>query len=276
MYNFFILKYPLYVLEYLKNIVIISDIILGKLNIKAREVKKMFKDIYITALKSFVSVIILFILTRFMGKKQLSQLTLFDYVVGISIGSIAADFAVESNISYVQGITGLIIYALFPIILSLISLKNYKARKLLDGTPTILIYNGKIIEKNLKKTKLTVNDLLEECRLKKVFNLTDIEFAILETSGKVSVELKSSNQPLTPKDMNIPTAYKGLCLNVIIDGEVIDDHLQLIGKDRNWLKEVLEKQNILDFKEVLLGYIDSNNQLIVQKKNEIIPYNPLV
>lgn len=167
MYNFFILKYPLYVLEYLKNIVIISDIILGKLNIKAREVKKMFKDIYITALKSFVSVIILFILTRFMGKKQLSQLTLFDYVVGISIGSIAADFAVESNISYVQGITGLIIYALFPIILSLISLKNYKARKLLDGTPTILIYNGKIIEKNLKKTKLTIMISLKNVVLKK-------------------------------------------------------------------------------------------------------------
>jgi uncharacterized membrane protein YcaP (DUF421 family) len=211
-----------------------------------------------------------------MGKKQLSQLTFFDYVVGISIGSISAGLAVDPSINYSEGITGLIIYALFPIILSLISLKSYKARKLLDGKPTILINNGKIIEENLKKSQLTVNDVLEECRLKNVFDLADVEFAILETSGKVSVELKSANQPLTPKDMNLQTAYKGLCLIVIIDGKILDDHLQMMGKDRIWIQEMLEKQNIFDFKEVLLGYIDSNKQLVIQKKNEPKPLNPLI
>lgn len=133
----------------------------------------MFNDILTTSFKSVVSVVILFILTRIMGKKQLSQLTFFDYVVGISIGSIAANFAVDSSINYAKGITGLIIYALFPIILSLISLKNYKARKLLDGKPTILVNKGQIVEENLKKTQLTVNDVLEECRLKNAFNLAD-------------------------------------------------------------------------------------------------------
>ena len=157
-----------------------------------------------------------------------------------------------------------------------ISLKNYKARKLLDGKPTVLVNNGKIVEENLKKAQLTVNDVIEECRYKNAFNLADVEFAILETSGRVSVELKAPNQPLTPKDMNIQAAYKGLCLNVIIDGEILDDHLQMIGKDRIWIQEELRKENVLDFKEVLLGYIDSNNQLIIQKKNNLIPFNPLM
>jgi len=228
----------------------------------------MLNDILTTILKSLISVAILFVLTRVMGKKQLSQLTFFDYVAGISIGSIAAAFAVDPSVNYAKGITGLIIYALFPIILSIISLKNYKARKLLDGKPTILINNGQIVEENLKKTKLTVNDVIEECRLKNVFNLADVEFAVLETNGEVSVELKSSSQPLTPKDMNIQTAYKGLCVNVIIDGEIIDDHLQLIGKDRMWLREELKKHNVSDHRKILLGYVDSNNRLIVQKKND--------
>jgi len=236
----------------------------------------MLNDILTTILQSTVSVVILYVLTRIMGKKQLSQPTFFDYVVGISIGSIAAAFAVDSSINYAKGITGLIIYAMFPIILSLISLKNYKARKLLDGKPTILINNGQIVENNLKKVQLTVNDVLEECRLKNAFNPADVEFAILETSGKVSVELKSPNQPLTLKDINIQAAYKGLCLNVIIDGEILDDHLQMVSKDRTWIQEELRKQNVSNFKEVLLGYIDSNNQLVVQKKNDSVPLNPLI
>ena len=236
----------------------------------------MLNDILTTILRSIVSVVVLFILTRIMGKKQLSQLTFFDYVVGISIGSIAAAFAVDTSISYSKGITGLIVYALFPIVLTLITLKNYKARKLLDGKPTILINKGQIIEENLKRVQLSINDVLEECRLKNVFDISDVEFAILETSGKVSVELKSPNKPLTPNDVNIQTAFKGLCLNVIIDGEILDDHLQMIGKDRIWLIEELKKQNVLNYKEVLLGYIDGNNRLVVQKKNETVPFNPLI
>jgi uncharacterized membrane protein YcaP (DUF421 family) len=236
----------------------------------------MLNDIFTTILKSLVSVVILFALTRMMGKKQVSQLTFFDYVVGISIGSIAAAFAVDPSINYAEGITGLLIYALFPIILAFISLKSYQVRKLLDGKPTILIYNGRVVEANLRKTKLTVNDLLEECRLKNVFNIADVAFAVLETSGKLSIELKSSKKPLTPEDMNIHTESKGLCPIVIIDGEIFDDHLMLIGKDKMWLHEELKKQNVSDVCEVLLGYIDSHHRLIVQKKNEIVPINPLM
>jgi uncharacterized membrane protein YcaP (DUF421 family) len=156
-------------------------------------------DIGSIAIKSMVAAFVLFVLARIMGKKQISQLTFFDYVVGISIGSIAGSLSVERKISFIDGITSMLIWALVPLLFSYLSAKSMKARRLLDGTPTILIQNGKIIEKNLKKVKLTVNDLLEELRVKDAFNIADVEFALLETNGKVSVLKKSQNLVFSPQ-----------------------------------------------------------------------------
>jgi uncharacterized membrane protein YcaP (DUF421 family) len=236
----------------------------------------MINDIYRTTLQSLISVSLLFVLTRIMGKRQISQLTFFDYVVGISIGSIAATFAVDDSIGYIKGITGMIIYALFPIFLSYVSLKSYLGRKILDGIPIILIQNGKILENGLKKTKMNINDLLEECRLKNVFNIADIEFAILETCGKLSIQLKSSNQPLTPKDMNIQTQYKGLCVNLIIDGKILDDHLGIINKDIKWLNTELQRQGIKSSSDVLLAYLDSSDVLNTYLKNNDTTVSPIL
>lgn len=236
----------------------------------------MLEDILNTFFKSIISFAVLFMLTRILGKKQLSQLSFFDYVVGISIGSIAASFAVDSSISFSSGITGLIVYAIFPVLLSFIALKSYRARKLLDGIPTVLIYNGKLIKKNIKKSKMTVNDVLEECRLKNAFDIADVEFAVLETDGLISVQKKSQHQPLTPFDVNIKTPYKGLCINVIIDGHILDDKLQVAGKDRNWLADELLKQNVVSAADVLLGYINNSGDLIIQKQNDSNPENPLI
>lgn len=234
----------------------------------------MIEDICRTSLKSITSVIILFVLTRIMGKKQISQLTLFDYVIGISIGSLSAELAIEDSIGYTEGIVGMIIYAVFPILLSIISLKSYSVRKLLDGVPIILIQNGKINEYGLKKTKMNINDLIEECRLKDVFDITEIEFAILETSGRLSIQLKSSNQPLTPKDMNIKTEYKGLCVNLIIDGKILDEHLKIIGKDINWLNDQLHMKGVKTPSDVLFAYLDSSNILNIYLKNKDLPIMP--
>lgn len=236
----------------------------------------MMNEIYRTALQSFISVSVLFVLTRIMGKKQISQLTFFDYVAGISIGSIAAEFSINDTIGYTKGITGIIVYALFPIILSYISLKSYLGRKILDGIPTILIQNGKIIEDGLKKTRMNVNDLLEECRLKNVFNIADIESAILETSGKLSIQLKSTNQPLTLKDMNIPAQYKGLSVNLILDGKILHDNLRIIGKDINWLNTELHRQGIKSYSDVLLAYLDSSDVLNTYLKNNKSPVTPML
>ena len=233
-------------------------------------------EITSTALKSLISVISLFMLSRLMGKKQISQLSFFDYVVGMSLGSIAATFAIDSTISYYCGITSLTIYALFPILMSHISLKSYRGRKFLDGTPIILIQNGQIVERNLVQTKINMNDLLAQCRLKNAFDISEVEFAILETSGKFSVQMKSSNQPLTPKDIELPISYKGLCTNLIIDGNILSEHLKAVGKDNAWLINTLSNQNIDNPANVLLAYLDSSNILKCHLKHDVPQVYPLL
>ena len=227
----------------------------------------MIDEIFQIALHSIISVSMLLVLTRIMGKKLISQLTFFDYVIGISIGSIAAKKAVDPAVSFTSGFTGLIVFTLFSLTLSFISLKSYSGRKLLDGTPTVLIENGRIIEDGLWQTKLTINDLLEECRQRDVFDISEIEFAILETSGKLSVLLKSVNRPLTPEDMKITAFYRGLCVNIIIDGEIIEEHLKAIKRDKNWLYDELAKKNIEDCSDVFFAYVDSLGVLNIHLKN---------
>ena len=199
----------------------------------------------------------------------MSQLTFFDYVIGISIGSIAAEYAVYTDVGAREGITALVVFTMFSLAVSFVCIKSYSGRKLLDGTPIILIENGKIIENGLKKTRLTVNDLLEECRQKDVFDITNIEFAILETSGKLSVLLKSQHQSLTPKDMGINTDYIGLCVNVIIDEKIIHEHLRAINLDEKWLLAELNKQNLKTSSSVLLAYVDNKGALVVHPKKVV-------
>jgi len=227
---------------------------------------KMLEKIIQTAISSAIAIAALFILTRIMGKKQMAQLSFFDYVIGISIGSIASEYAVVRDIHLTEGLTALIVFTAFCLVLSYISVKSLKGRKILDGTPVVLIENGKILEQSLYKTKLTINDLLEECRLKDIFDIAEIEFAILETSGRLSVLPKSQNRPLTPKDMQLPTAYEGLCTNVIIDGKIIAENLAAISLDSTWLHTQLASQDITNHADVILAYVDTKGTLHTHKK----------
>ena len=219
------------------------------------------------AIKSTAAVIVLFVLARIMGKKQISQLTFFDYTVGISIGSVAAELSVEKGVSLREGIFSMVIWTAFPLILSFIASKSMNARRLLDGTPTILIQNGKIIEKNLHKAKFTINDLLEELRIQGTFNINDVEFALLETSGKMSVLKKSSNQTVTVSDLNLKSDYQGLCANLIIDGKLMSQNIAQINKSEAWLQNELRKRNISSIADVLLASIDSNGNFYIDLKN---------
>ncbi len=228
----------------------------------------MLEELYRTAIHAIISVSVLFVLTRIMGKKQVAQLSFFDYAIGISIGSIAAQGTIDKDISLIECIVGLIVFTAFALLLSIISMKSYAASKFLEGTPTVIIENGRIIESGLKKNKINVNDLLEECRQKDVFDISDIEFAILETNGRLSILLKASKQPLTPNDMNLPVDYQGFSTSVIIDGKVLSDYLEMINLNTNWLDTELAKQNIERYSEVLFAYVDSTGNLIVHKKNE--------
>ncbi len=234
------------------------------------------EEILSIVLKSIVSVCVLFVLTRIMGKKQISQLTFFDYVAGISIGSIAASLAVEEHVGYVSGLTAMVVYTLFVICMSVVTLKSYPARKLLDGVPVILIQNGKILEQNLKKTKMNVNDLLEECRIKDVFDITDVQYAILETSGKLSVQLKAERLPVTTGDLHIPTPATKLCIHVIIDGKVVHQNLSAANKDLFWLKSTLLQNGVDHMEDVLLAYVDASDTLQFYVKNHIKPNTPVL
>jgi len=220
------------------------------------ELIPIFREIYQTALFSAESVSILFVFARIMGKKQVAHLTFFDYAIGISIGSIAAQWAVDRSIHTAAGVTGMAVFTLFSLALSFISAKSYAGRKLLDGTPTVLIENGLIIEAGLKKAKLNVNDLLEECRQKDAFDVAQVEFAILETSGKLSVRFKPPNRPLTAGDAGIPPNAEGLCVNLVIDGRVITGRLRDINRDESWLAAELGKCSVTDISGVLLAYLD--------------------
>jgi len=226
----------------------------------------MLEKILQTAASSIIAIIALFILTRVMGKKQMSQLNFFDYVVGISIGSIASEYAIVRAVHLVEGLTALMVFTMFSLVLSYVSIKSYRGRKILDGSPVVLIENGKILEMNLKKTKITINDLLEECRQKNIFNIAEIEFAILETRGRLSVLPKSQNRPLAPKDMGLATEYEGLCTNVIIDGKILDRQLASIHLDAAWLNAQLAGKDISGCADVFLGYVDTAGCLHVHMK----------
>jgi len=219
-------------------------------------------------LRSVLSLTILFLLARLMGKRQISQLTFFDYVVGISIGSITAQFATNRNLQYTYGILALAIFASYVIVLSFITFKNVRARQVVEGVPTVLIQNGKFVEENLKKERFHINDVLEQCRIRGAFNLKDIEYAILEPSGKVSVLKKSQSQPVTPSDMNIPTNYKGLESALIIDGVIMHKHLENVKLDEKWLKEELKKRGVHDVEDVLYSSLDTSGNLYIDIKGK--------
>ncbi len=231
---------------------------------------KLLNYIFQVFIRNIVSIVILFSLTRFMGKKQISQLTFFDYCIGITIGSIAANFSLDENITYLHGIETLIIWGVLPIFISYFSLKSMFIRRKFEDTPTILIQNGKIIEKNLKKERFNINDLLEELRLKNVFNISDLEFSLLETTGEISIQLKSEKQPLTPSDLNIPVKYKGLCASLIIDGKIMYSHLKILKLTETWLKNELKKKKVKSLEQVLFASLDNDKNLYVSLKNNNI------
>ncbi|PKM77382.1 MAG: DUF421 domain-containing protein [Firmicutes bacterium HGW-Firmicutes-15] len=205
-----------------------------------------------------------------MGKKQISQLTFFDYIVGITIGSIAASLSIDDHITYTHGLIGLVVWGSFPIIIAYLNLKNMRARRLLGGVSTIVIQNGTIVEANLRKERLHINDLLEELRIKGAFNIDDVESAILETNGQISVQMKADKQAVTPSDLNIAVRQQGLSANLIIDGKVMPDNLTLMGLSYEWLIGELKKSNINSPRQVMLACLNSSRDLHIYLKNQDI------
>lgn len=232
----------------------------------------MLNDILVIIYRSVVSLLVLFIISRVAGPRQISQLTFYDYIVGISIGSIAA-MAVERDIEMLDMVISMSAFGGFTLLLAFLTSKSIKLRRLFSGTPSIMIYNGKIIESALKKNNYDINDLLLNCRLQGYFNYEDIAFAVLETNGQLSIMPKAEKAPLTPCDMSLSPSNASLEYNLIIDGNIMRKNLKAYGKDEQWLKAQLKHQNVKNIKSVLLGVGDKNDNLTVFLKEQKPPHN---
>ena len=225
-------------------------------------------DIFILIIKSAISIIILFLLTKILGKKTINQLNIFDYVIGISIGNIVAEISLNPDLNFINGIIAMIVYTIISILATYSTTKSIVLRRLISGIPTVIIENGKIIEKGLKKSKLDINDFLEEARLNGYFVISEIEYAIMEANGRVSFLPKSQYKPLTSKDLKIKKSYQGLCSNLIIDGKIMANNLKYIKKDITWLKNRLEKLGYKNLENIILATCNSKEELVVYKKEK--------
>ena len=217
-------------------------------------------------LRTLILYIIVVVVMRIMGKRQIGQLQPFELVVAIMISELAAVPMQNTGIPLVNGIIPILTLLIAQISMSFISLKSIKARTLICGKPSILIENGKIQEEELRSEMYTLNDLLEQLRSKNIANVADVEFAILETNGQLSILPKSQKRPLNPEDLNISTKYEGLPLDLIVDGNVNYNNLSKVKLNDVWLKDQFIKFGISDLKKILFASLDPSGNLYFQKK----------
>lgn len=230
----------------------------------------MHTELSLVVYRTILVLIILFILTKCMGKKQVSQMNIYDYLIGITIGSIAADISLDIEKNIIAGIFSLIIYGLSGMLVTYLTLKSIRFRRIFTGVPTILIEKGKIINKNLRKEGIDINELQEEARQSGYFDLSQINYAILETSGNISFLAKTDYEPVTKQDMKIKVKNESLCANIIIDGALLENNLNNMGKDKKWLDKELKKKGYKDYKNILLLTLDYHDKIIIYDKNNDI------
>lgn len=233
----------------------------------------MYKGDFMDLLKivwlSLGSLLALFILTKIMGNKEMSQLSMFDYIIGITIGSIAAEMSTALENDFMQPLLAMIIYALASVVISFVSYKSLKVNRFLTGPSLILLDNGEIYRNNLKKAKLDITEFLMQCRTSGYFNLSDIQTAILEPNGKISFLPKAEKRPATPSDMNISVPVDRVVVNVVLDGIVLKENLYHTGNDELWLEKQLVSQGIQNVDDIYLATCDCNNNLSVYLKKDL-------
>lgn len=217
-------------------------------------------DILKIALTSFFSVAVLFIIAKFMGHKQMAQLDFFDYISGITIGSIAAEMATDLESPW-KPFIAMLIYGATSVILSIITTKLPRMRKFVNGTPTIIMDNGKLYRKNMKKAKLDLSEFMVLCRQEGFFNINEIQTAVFEHNGRLTVLPKSDYRPLCPDDIKLSMKSEFIFTEVIMDGRILDDNLKRLGLDRVWLGSQLKNQGYKSEREIYLGICSHDNKL---------------
>ncbi len=205
---------------------------------------------------------------RLMGKRQVGQLQPYELVIVIMLSALATIPMENTGVPLVSGLVPILTLIVVHVALSYTSLKSERARGIICGTPSVLIENGKIVEKELNRLRYNINDLLEQLRAKNIPNIADVEFAILETGGQLSVIPKSQKRPVIPEDLNLPTKYEGLPVTLIIDGYVFHKNLAKINLSEEWLKSELRKFNVHNLKDVLFASLDTEGKLFFQVKSK--------
>lgn len=214
------------------------------------------------ALRTLLAILVLFIFTKILGKRQIAQLSYFEYITGITVGSIAAYVSLDLDTNWYLGVVALFVWTSVAFIMEYVTMKSKIARDIIDGKGAVIIKNGKVLEDNLKKSNLTADELLELLRVKNIFKLSDVEYAVLEANGNLNVLLNKVNQPLTLKDVGIKVTPEQEPQVVIIDGMIMDEPLATIGLNIGWLKTELEKIGVT-VENVFLGQVDSYGELTV-------------
>lgn len=217
-------------------------------------------DILNMILTALLSVAVLFVLTKIMGHKQVSQLDFFDYITGITIGSIAAELATELEEPW-KPLIAMLVYGFVALGLSVLTGKLPRIRKFVNGTPTILMNDGRLYRENLKKAKLDLSEFMMMCRQQGYFNLNDIQTAVFEYNGRLSVLPLSTKRPMNPEDMKLSPQPEYICIEVIMDGRVLEENLSRMGLNVKWLQKQIEAQGYRDVKEIFLGICDDKKEL---------------
>lgn len=221
----------------------------------------------ITFFRAIILYILVLVVMRLMGKREIGQLQPFELAISIMIADLASIPMTDSGIPITNGIIPILGLLLMHLLISIVNIKSIKAREIICGKPTILIYRGKINEKALKKERFTINELQERLRGNNIVNLGDVEYAILETSGQVTVIQKPEKRNTIPEDFNIKPDYEGIPYDLVVDGKIMYKNLKAIGKDIEWLKKQTEKFKIKP-EEALVVTIDGKSQIFCQKKSE--------
>ena len=218
-------------------------------------------------IRSILLYIIVLIVMRLMGKREIGQLQPFELAISIMIADLASTPMADTGIPLTNGIIPILALLVMHLVISILNIKSIKARQILCGKPSILIYRGRINEKNLKKERFTVNELEERLRGNNIVNIGDVEYAILETSGQITVIQKPNKRTTIPEDFGIEPEYEGIAYDLIVDGKVMYENLKILKKDYDWLKKQVNKFGILP-EQALLVTIDGKGNFFCQKKEE--------
>ena len=221
----------------------------------------------VTFFRAILLYIIVLIVMRLMGKREIWQLQPFELAISIMIADLASIPMTDTGVPISNGIIPILGLLVMHLVISVVNLKSIKAREIICGKPRILIYRGRIDEKALKKERFTINELEERLRGNNVVNLGDVEYAILETSGNITVIQKPEKRNTIPEDFNIVPDYEGISYDLVVDGKIMDENLKKLGKNYQWLKKQVEKFNIRP-EEALVVTIDGKGQIFCQEKEK--------